>query len=293
MKRNKSDFYVFCILHFPYKFYMNKKKFSQGIVAVAVAFLGMACSESATQHQAKNPFAKNNIQSYEVTVMYIDPVGIEEGDKLIKRVEFDENGNPLTEIEADINYTTVNTYNGLLLAESVMTNADGVVINTLKMDYKGNMVRERNFGESDTPSRIRTLYNDAEGRDTLSVYTTADDHLLYKLFKKYDSIGLKESVMYTSDDTTYTKRVNDDKIKQIFESSRPDGTLIYRETKTYDEKGNETEFLFEGLTTPGIKDISHHKTTYLDNGLIDNILYCDEVGNGVKREIYQYKEFDK
>ena len=268
------------------------KILSQVITAISAMLICVACSDSATQHKTKNPFAENNIQSYEVLVMDIDPSGIEEGGQVIEIGELDKNGNLLKEISADINYTRINTYKGSLLAESVMTDANGIVINTMKIEYEDNIVRERNFGENAAPSRIRTLYNDAEGRDTLSIYTTADNILLYRLLTKYDSIGLKESVLYTSDDTTYTKRVNDDKSKQIFESTTADGKLLYRKTKGYDEKGNETEFLFEGLTTPGIKDISHYKTAYLDNGLIDNILYYDEDGNGVKRELYQYKEFN-
>ena len=262
-------------------------------IAFAISLICTACSESAMHEKAKNPFVANNIQSYEVVKMQIDPSGIEEGGEVIKQAEFDKDGNLLKEVSVDINYTTAHTYIDSQLSQSVMTDGNGAVIHTTKVDYKDNQTIERNFGENDIPSRIRTLYKDTEDRDTLSVYTTADNRLLYRLTSKYDNVGLKESVLYTSDDTTYTKRINGDKAKQVFESTDADGTLVYRETKTYDKNGNEIEFLFEGLTDPDIKDISHRTTVYLNNGLIDNILYYDADGNGVRRELYRYKEFDK
>lgn len=269
------------------------KKFSYSTIIIVIALLTIACSELATQNKVQNPFAENGIQSYEVIEMEIHPSGIEAGGLVFKQAEFDKDGKLLKEILTDISYTSAYIYKDSLLVETIMTNGDGLVISTEKMEYKGNQVTELNFGENNEPGRIRTLYKDKEGRDTLIVYTTADNDFLYRLSNRYDAIGLKESIMYTDDDTTYTIRKSDNKLKQIFESMKPDGTLIYKETKTYDDKGREVEFLYDGFGTPGVKDISHHKTIYQDNGLIESILYYDSEGNPVKREVYEYKKFDK
>lgn len=271
---------------------MKLTNFYKGVNVIAISLLSFACTQSAVVPKDQNLFKKNGIQSYTVTVMDIDPSGMDATEYLMMQVELDRAGNPLKEIQPDINFTTVYTYKDSLLSESVMTNADGVVINTMKMSYDGNSATESNFGENDLPERIRTLYKDNENRDTLIVYTTADNDFLYKLVNRYDKLGLNESIMYTDDDTTYIKRVGEDKIKQVFEATRPNGTLVYRETKTYDAKGNEIEYLYEGLMTPGVDDISHHKKTYLDNGLVDNVSYFDSDGNEIKRETYKYKKFE-
>lgn len=254
---------------------MIKEKFSQWIVGLTLVLFSIACSGSAPEHKVKNRFvtliAENKIQSIDVMAMEISPSGIEGEEYLLRQLEFNEDGNQLKEVVFD---------------------STGLVISTRKTEYRDHQMIERNFDSNNKITEIRTYYMDKEDRDTLIVCTTADNTLLYRSESKYDSIGRKEEALYSENNFTYTKRVNDDKMRQVFEARESD-KLVYRVINTYDEKGNLVESYFETFPTVGTKSRDHFKSIYKENNLIDNALYYDIDGKVIKKETYRYKKFDK
>lgn len=251
------------------------KKLVFSVIIFAISLCCVACSGSVPEQKVKNRFvtiiAENNIQSIDVMSIEINPSGIEKEEYLAQQLEFNEDGNLLKQVSFD---------------------SAGFVIRTMKKEYKDNRVIESEFYNNDEMTYIRTYYMDKEDRDTLLVCTTADNTLLYRAESKYDSIGLKEEAVYSGDRVTYTKRVNDDKMRQVFEARDAD-RLVYRLINTYDEKGNRIEVCFDKFPTSDTKTRDHFKTTYLDNNLVDKVIYLDSDGKEIKRGVYQYKKFDK
>ncbi len=252
-----------------------------------------AQEEQTVKTDIRNIFAINNIQSCEVTGSEINPDGSEKETKIIKNIDYDRDGNIVKEIDLNIKRTTTNSYRDALIREQVITdNKDESVLVTTKYMYKDNQTIESLFDEKGKLSLIQTTYKDQQGRDTLALYANSDNKVLYKSMKKYDNIGLKETIVDMGDgNVTYYKRVNDDKLKQITESTDANGSLCSRQTRTYDNNGNETESLYEDTRNLQTFSADHLKKFYNEKGLLDYVLFLDSNGNPVKKESYKYTTF--
>mgnify|MGYP003623384730 CR=1 FL=1 len=259
----------------------------------------LSCANKA-ERDVQNAYARNNIESCQEETIDLTPEGAEISRTLTSTVHFDQAGNRIKEISNDINFTYNYKYRDSLLTEISLTNAEGKQTFLARTSYNDKQRTDSIFDSNmkiDEPD-IRNCfyskeirYTDSKGRDTLITRYDNKDNMVYKVICIYDEIGLQEMNTHSVNDSSRVKRVNDDKLKQVFECTNSTGQLLYKETKWFNEREEEVEFLYESFLIPDTKDISHRKTNYLDNGLIDEIISYDNQGIPTRKMKYTYKTF--
>lgn len=260
----------------------------------------LSCS-NMSERNVQNVYARNNIESYQVEIIDVDENGAETSRGVTTTVFLNKEGNKFKEINNDVNFTYNYKYQDSLLTEVSLIDADGKETYLARSAYDNHQRTDSifdtnsNINESDVRNCFyskEVKYSDSKGRDTLITRYDNKDNIIYKVTCIYDEIGLKEMYTHYVDDSSQVKRVNDDKLKQVFECTNSLGKLLYKETKWFNEKGEETEFLYEGFIIPDTKDISHYKTSYLNNGLTDEITHYNADGYPTRKEKYTYKVFE-
>lgn len=252
-----------------------------------------SCSQQQAYDNRLNAFVRNNIASYDVEDIAYNADGSEKDRKLISVIKLDSAGNKLQDVSPDINYTATYYYVDSLLAGIETLNKAGDVVFKQTTSYKNNQIINTYYADDGSIASIETHYTNFAGKDTLVTRYDANNQLIYKVTSIYDEIGLKEQITEYSDDTTYYRRINDDKDKQIFETYNLENKLLNRISIVYDAEGRETEFIYQGLMNPDEVDMTNYQTSYNDDGLINEIVYINPEGIITNKKKYTYTSFSE
>lgn len=261
------------------------------LICLLFTIVMFACSQQQAYDNRLNAFVRNNIAGYDVEEIVYSADGSEKERKLISVIKLDSAGNKLQEVSPDINYTATYYYVDSLLAGIETLNKAGDVIFKQTTSYKNNQIINTYYADDGSIASIETHYTNFAGKDTLVTRYDTNNQLIYKVTFIYDEIGLKEQITEYSDDTTYYRRINDYKNKHIFETYNLENKLLNRISIIYDAEGREIEFVYEGLMNPDKVDYTHYRTSYSDNGLIDEIIYTSPEGVITNKKKYTYTSF--